>query len=222
MLLIAALLLGLVTVAMRWVAADVALYNLSSSFKRWSEAREVPSLPVWNETRQELEKALALNRQQAEYWRLGGLLYEWRFFIADSPLSALQQQEFRQRSIDAYRQAAQLRPAWPDGWATLARQKALATEYDAEFTTAFINAERLGRWQPRIQLDLTEAALVDWAALTSDVQAVALRNVEQSLSRRVGLAAQLDLLRTRQALEFFCARVNEEKLHPKARRACTN
>ncbi|PPC74962.1 hypothetical protein C4K68_23610 [Pokkaliibacter plantistimulans] len=70
------------------------------------------------------------------------------------------------QALDYYRSATHVRVNWPYSWAGIAYIKALQGHHDQEFITARGNAERLGPWEPSVQLLLLEADLLSWTGLS--------------------------------------------------------
>ena len=75
-------------IASRWLMADIAINNVKREFESWNEQGVVSSISIWASTRSELERAKSLNPNEPEYYRLEGLLYEWRFFVEALPYSS--------------------------------------------------------------------------------------------------------------------------------------
>jgi cytochrome c-type biogenesis protein CcmH/NrfG len=65
---------------------------------------------------------------------------------------------YLEQSAAHLRRALVARPSSPYTWANLALVKLRLTQLDAEFQTAFVNAWRLGPWEPEVQFTLAQVA----------------------------------------------------------------
>jgi len=201
--------------------ADIAINNVKREFESWNELGIVSSLSNWASTRSELERAKSLNPNEPEYYRLEGLLYEWRFFVEGLPYSSTEMIAMRQRAIDAYRESAALRPAWPDGWAHLARQKALLGQVDAEFDLAIARATTLGAWEPRIQLLVAETGGWAWPNLSEATRTAVIENIQRGLTKTSTDRALISQLQSSELLiTAVCPLLKQTMLTARARQAC--
>jgi hypothetical protein len=108
----------------------------------------------------------------SEHYGLIALMHEWRFFVADSAVETEADIiRFRQAAIDAQRRSAELRPAWPMGWAELARQKAMLGQEDEELLLALERALALGPNEESVRLLVTDVATLSWPFLSANESA---------------------------------------------------
>ena len=73
----------------------------------------------------------------------------------------------REKSLDYFRRAVSLRPAWPYGWANLAFAKASLGEFDEEFYRSYNKAAQYGQWEFPINQSLSVIGLYYWNAINS-------------------------------------------------------
>lgn len=208
----------------RWMLADLALEDVRYSFRQWDEAGTVPSLQNWLTERDRLERARNLDPRNAEIYRLQGLLWEWRLYTSDSPLNQTQQIQARQEAMARYRESARLRPAWPDAWAHIARQKALMTMPDDEFDLALSRADTLGQWEARIHLLIAETGTLVWNQLNTNQQNLVVGAIARGLSRQPESNQLLSQFRNFNTLVFLrdtiCPQLDPSGLTQQARQAC--
>jgi hypothetical protein len=205
----------------RWITADIIISSAKQDFDEWNSLGGVPSLQVWEATQVKIIKALALNKKDAELHQLNGLLFEWKNFIVDGSIDREQQTEARQKAIAAYRRSTALRPAWPDAWAQLARQKASLRQYDQEFILAMERSLSLGKQESRIQLLVTETASLAWPFLSvqNEVSTDIISNIQYGLSQE-NFDQHTRFLNDRGLLSFFCALTGNQNYRTEVRTAC--
>jgi hypothetical protein len=99
---------------------------------------------------------------------------------ADEPAA----HEGLKRSLAKYREAALLRPGSPYVWANIATLKARLGDLDFEFYGSLQRAERLGRWEPSVQLALADIGLARWRLLPYSAKLLVLGAVERAMRRQ--------------------------------------
>lgn len=114
-----------------------------------------------------------------------------------------------------YRAAVQARPAWPYGWADVARIKLRLRQFDAELDEAVKNASRFGPWEPPVQLGIAALAMEAGHRLTPEARGAALALMSNALKRQERELVELAYRRGR--LDLLCSipRIAE---YPAARR----
>ena len=201
--------------------ADIAIGNVEKELDAWRTTGRAPSLKSWANTQEELAYAKRLNSNDPNYFQLQGLLHEWRFFLADAPYSNDEGFSFRQQAITAYRTAITLRPAWPEGWAHLARQKAIAGQVDEEFDLAIERATTLGHWEMLVHLLITETGLMAWPSLSPISRTAVIANLERGLSLPRTDRLLLNFLQGHESFpELLCPLLDQSKLTTQAQTAC--
>jgi hypothetical protein len=139
----------------RWLIADLGGVNASTHQANWRELDVMTSKADWQDAHDSLQRAIELKPDDAFLYEQLAIVFEFKFVKSGNLLFTEQQkEEARYSAVDAFRKSAQLRPAWPDGWAHLARTKAYISEIDDEFSQAFNNAISLGATEPRVDNEL--------------------------------------------------------------------
>lgn len=139
----------------RWLLADLSEMRASEHQENWSELGSVSTKQDWQDAYNSLQRAIELKPNDAFLYQQLGVMHELKVFAAeDLQLTELEIMQSRLSAAAAYKQSAILRPAWPDGWAHLARTKAYLVQLDDEFFQAFNNAVRLGSTEPRVDQEL--------------------------------------------------------------------
>jgi hypothetical protein len=144
-----------VYLAGRWLLADLSEMNASAHLDSWRELGTVTSVDDWQDAHDSLQRAIVLKPEDAFLYQQLGVIYEFKNLASvDVSFTPLERVESRYHAVDAYRKSAELRPAWPDGWAHLARMKAYILQIDEEFFQAFNNALLLGATEVRVDREL--------------------------------------------------------------------
>lgn len=201
--------------------AELHVLEVQAAQARWAAQGTLPSLAEWQQSLAELDAAIDLNPNAAEYHRLRGLLQEWRSYsIANVDVPPEDILTARRLAVIAYRELTRLRPTDALGWSHLARLKMLAGERDTEFKQALSSAIKYGPNQDYIHRTVSFIATQSWtiltnnAALFAEVKAAILRGLEAEGSRREVLA----FLNESALLAEFC--VNVTSLPTAVQSAC--
>ena len=88
-----------------------------------------------------------------------------------------------QRALAQFRAAAMMRPGSPYVWTSIAAIKLRLDDMDYEFYGALQRADRLGRWEPAIQLALADIGLASWRLLARPAKALVLGAIARGLAR---------------------------------------
>lgn len=142
------------------------------------------SLPLWQQTHDELQAALQTTPDNAQLMDDLGFLDAARALglgtpAPDSPDHALQQ-SLLANAIDHYRRATQLRPTFPYTWGYLALGKHYRGENDAELWAAYDKAVRYGRNEAGVQITLARLAFLYWDTVGAERQAQVRRMVDEA------------------------------------------
>jgi len=88
------------------------------------------------------------------------------------------------QSLEEFRTAALMRPGSPYVWAGIAAVKLRLDDMDFEFYGALERAERLGRWEPAVQLALADIGFASWRLLAQPAKLLVLGAAEGGLHRQ--------------------------------------
>jgi len=88
------------------------------------------------------------------------------------------------QSLAMYREAAVMRPGSPYVWASIAALKAQLDDLDYEFYGSLQRADRLGRWEPAVQLALADIGMAMWRLLPYSAKLLVLGAVERAMRRQ--------------------------------------
>lgn len=103
---------------------------------------------------------------------------------------------------ERYRAVIRQRPTSAYAWANLALAKFLLDERDAELDTALDFADRLGPWEPEVQLAVLYVGLQDWKTLDAARRSLVAHTLDRASRRN---AAQVTDLATRlHKLNILC------------------
>lgn len=155
----AVLLVAMAAAAMRGLA-DVAYTRARLAMGLAEPGRPVPPLSRVLVAEQALREALALDDGNPHYVEQFARTQELKG-LARPARDAEQRRLFRQAAA-ALRLAARQRPGSPYTWADLARVKLRLGELDWEFYGALERANRLGPWEPAVQLATLDVGLSAW------------------------------------------------------------
>ncbi len=112
--------------------------------------------------------AVRLSPYKAEYQEHLGSILLWLHHTP--PEVQAQQPEWRDQSMQSFREAIRLRPAWPDTYLRLARAKALLNRPDAEMQAALRQSMQLAPWKPAAMNEVLDIGLYTWDRLSADSQ----------------------------------------------------
>lgn len=172
----------------------------------WPEDEPVPPAWAWEQVHRYLWLANRLAPLDAQILTELGELYELR--VADTPAdapadipdAARDSASDLEHALGYYRQALALRPAWPYGWADVARLKLSQGNIDAEFAVAMQRALELGPWQSALQASIASAGLTAWdqlpAELQSDIEHAVQRGLSSGSRLMPAVARRFDLFET--------------------------
>ena len=88
------------------------------------------------------------------------------------------------QSLAQYRVAAAMRPGSPYVWANIAMLKARLNDTDFEFYGALERADRLGPWEPQVQIAMIDVGLAAWTWLARPGRDLVLGALERGLLRQ--------------------------------------
>jgi hypothetical protein len=211
--------------AIRTASAEIMLIEVRAILSDWGNSNTMPVLADWTNLHERLEAIMQLVTGDPEHYRFLGLIYEWRFFLDDSPVETeVDIIAFREAAIAAYRKSSILRPAWPVDWANLAKQKVMLGQEDEEFLLALERAMKLGPNETLVRLMVTEIITLAWPYLQSipATQVKALQMLETSLQppQSSDTAQHLALIIERNMLPELCPLFAIDRLAEWPQQAC--
>lgn len=205
-----------------WLLAELKVAQVRSSLALWSEQTQVSSLAAWQQTLDQLEQAIRLNSQSADYYQLQALLQEWRgFAVGGEEITFEDLLTSRRHAVAAYRQSVRLQPSQATGWAHLARMKLQAGEADAEFKQALRLAIAYGRDIEEVNFEVSYIASLGWLTIAADAELQ--KEVKGALVRSLQsqrAAASLAFLREGELLPELCPEFDFSSLPENVEQAC--
>lgn len=207
----------------QWLKSDRDYLKVLEHLDTWRENEAVASIEEWEEVRLAMEEVIEDTPGEPRNYMLLGLVHEWRgFAIEGEEISFLENMASRQNAVNAYREAARLRPAHAVGWSHLARMKVLSGQQDDEFKSALRNAIQQGQNESGNILEVTYIASMSWGTIEMDPQLRLLvtdtlvRGLEESPSK----GGMLNYLGNRNLMGNFCPQINLEKAGERVRLVC--
>ena len=218
----------------KWLAAGYYADKVIEQRDLWESYGDIYFLEEWESALADINTAIALSDNKAEFYRLRGLLYEWRRvapYPEDDSLNPMQQlrqtieiqTRARRNALDSYRQSAALRPAWSLVWYKVAYLKGMLDEFDDEFFDAMARAYDYGKNLNFMQANLLENSLrfFDEIQTSDDLRERQVAHLVRSLSSG-NIRANLNMLRRFRLTAEVCRQLGDEgyTLHNIAVRAC--
>ena len=166
-------LLAVLSLSILWLVAELNARQVRSYVAEQTLSGGTGFLTDWQQADSNLQRAIALNPRQAEFYSLQAALLEWLPALTDNdnPDAEL---STRNQAMAVYRQSIALRPAWPDAWMFLARQKAITGELDAELHNAMLQGLTLGKNEQRIPPLAIEVFGLSWPFFAGNEEITAL------------------------------------------------
>lgn len=196
-------LLFLIFFAWQRGVADVYAYKSQAYIAQWTSKNIPPTLMQWQEAYKALTSALEYSPSQPAYLEAMGGLWELKLFIEE--LADDQRKTALLQSKNYYQQSIQLRPAWPDAWASLAVVKQKSDELDEEYKKSIERATTLGPWEVNVQIMIAEATLPVWNLLDNNLQQLVIESSIRGLKSNAGIYSKM--LREFGALDMICEKL---------------
>ena len=177
----ALLLAGILAAAVRGLA-DAHYTNARLTLAAGTPPKGTPRPDAIVAALASMRQALVLEPSNPNFVEQSARLQEQRAFglPADEPA----QRDGLQQSLASYREAALMRPGSPYVWANIAAFKARLDDLDYEFYGSLQRADRLGRWEPAVQLALAEIGMARWRLLPYSAKLLVLGAVERAMRRQ--------------------------------------
>jgi hypothetical protein len=216
----------------RWFVAEVLVLQTSSALQRW-EARQGADLQLaeWNAAMQDIRQAIRIRPGYATARELQARLWQFRYLgvVQGDPWQDEEferylelREEIAAEALDALREGIRLRPTWPRSRLLLAQLEFFFFE-DEDLLPALEKTLALGP-----EANFVLYPLADFLAMEalSFVSYPHLREFAVDYFSRIlapdGIfqARHLQILREREALEYYCPWLDVDALVQPAQRAC--
>ncbi|MGH8765042.1 MAG: hypothetical protein ACRET8_04945 [Burkholderiales bacterium] len=173
--------LGIYSAATRGIA-DVRYFEARSVLTRTAQEHRLPELAELEDVQASLGAAMSLEASNPMFVEQLARVHEMRALQLEARDPA-RREELR-RSLEKFHTAALMRPASPYVWAAIANLKYRLDDMDFEFYGALQRAERYGRWEPAIQLELADLGLAAWPLLAEPAKLMTLDAIARALPRQ--------------------------------------
>lgn len=155
-------------------------YSVMNMFNHWQASPLEHTYEDYSRTKDKAQQVVLYHPHHAEYWDLRAQVNEWGVIFGyeqhENALLEVKQQ---------YLRATELRPLWPDSWASLVKVKWRLQEFDQEMLHYFERATVLGPQKPKVHLVVIELGM---ALYTSNH--LMLLNIRPEFHRRLALGLQ--------------------------------
>ena len=188
--------------ALYYGLANIAHIGVLNAVAKWQTSPTEHSYQEFSQIKAKAQQAVLYQPGYAEYWSVLAQVYEWGFIFGytDTP-NALQDAK------QYYLRATQLRPLWPDTWASLIKLKWRLQEFDSELLFYVNQASTFGPQKPDIHLVIVELGLALNAShhpLLDDIRAEFYRRLALGLKHPASNKRVLELLSQYQAKPLAC------------------
>lgn len=133
-------------------------YSVMNMLKHWQASPLEHSYQDYLHIKDKAQKIVQYHPSNAQYWDLKAQVIEWGvIFGYERHESAL---------LDVkkiYLRATELRPLWPDSWASLVKLKWRLQEFDDQMLHYFERATELGPQKPKVHITTIELGLALYA-----------------------------------------------------------
>jgi hypothetical protein len=162
--------------------ADVRYIDARTLLVAGTQERRLPETSELDQAETSLREALALEPSNPLFVEQLARVHEMRALQIKNGDPA-RREELRRALLD-FREAALKRPASPYAWAAIAALKFRLDDMDFEFYGALQRAERYGRWEPAIQVELADIGLAAWPMLAQPAKILTLEAIARALPRQ--------------------------------------
>jgi len=178
---VALLLWGIQAAAVRGLA-DARYFEARTVLTRATQESQLPKPAELAEAQTSLREAIALEPANPLFVEQLARVHEMRALqlSRDDPA----RREESRSALARFREAASMRPASPYAWAAIAALKLRLDDIDFEFYGALQRAERYGRWEPAIQVELADIGLAAWPLLAQPAKVLTLEAIARALPRQ--------------------------------------
>jgi hypothetical protein len=133
-------------------------YSVNNMLKHWQNSPLEHTYSDYLRVKAKAQKVVLYHPHNAEYWDLRAQVNEWGFIFGyeenESTLLEVKKK---------YLRATELRPLWPETWASLVKLKWRLQEFDEEMLYYFERATVLGPQKPKVHLVVVDLGLALYA-----------------------------------------------------------
>ncbi len=155
-----------------WGYAEILTITPKHNIKQWENLQEKSDI-AFNQknaesTRNRLQKAISLNRNNAEFYMSLAQLN-----VLQADLTALSKQEkisYQNQAIDNFKLAISKRPSWGLAWAKLAQAYANEPKQSSEFIQALERALYFEPYEKLSQQHIIPLAIAQWGTLPDSIK----------------------------------------------------
>lgn len=173
--------------ALHFGMASFQNYSVINALKNWQKSPSEHTNNDYSRIKSKAQQAVFYHPQHAEYWDLMAQVNEW------GVVSGYEEHESVLLEVKKqYLRATELRPLWPDSWASLVKLKWRLQEFDEDMLSYFKRATALGPQKPIVHLMVIELGLALYAN-----NRLMLINIRPEFHRRLVLGLKHPKTRTR-------------------------
>ena len=177
----ALLLAGVYAAGLRGIA-DAQYFGARTILSGAAKAKRLPELAELTTVEAALRDSLALEPSNPLFVEQLARAHEMRVarLTGGDPAA----RESLRQSLARFRTAAVMRPGSPYVWLGIAAIKLRLDDMDFEFYGALQRADRLGRWEPEVQLGLADIGLASWSLLAQPAKVLVLGAIARGSPRQ--------------------------------------
>jgi len=186
------------------LSAALANYRTEQFLQHWTEKAQAPTPQAWRAAFEMAARAVAQYPVgNGRYLDQLGQVHAWQ--MLQLPVAAAAAEPSRRAALQAYQQALEVRPGWPNTWARVAHTHYTLGQFDAAFALALEHANRLGPYRQAVQQELASIGLRAWPLLSTPQRVSTLASARQVLNGRPSAARKLrELARALGLEETLC------------------
>lgn len=133
-------------------------YSVLNMLKKWQDSPLEHNKNDYSRIKAEAQQSVLYHPDLAEYWELLAQVNEWGYIFGyEAHEGALLEVK------NQYLHASELRPLWPDSWASLVKLKWRLQEFDDQMLYYFERATQLGPQKPDVHMVVIELGLALYA-----------------------------------------------------------
>ena len=181
--------------------ADAHYYNSRTILAAAAQSKRLPDTANLASAEASLSAARALEPANPLFLEQRARVHEMQ--ALQLPRGDAAARALLKQALGEFRDAAIMRPGSPYAWAAIAALKLRLDELDFEFYGALERADRLGRWEPTVQLALADIGLANWRLMPHSAKRLVLGAIARGMPRQGPEMRRIAA--THGALEPVCA-----------------